>query len=100
MKRIVSYHVYDTSTDKALGTWTNQKSRVSTSYYEETLYVTPAGEYYLHLVGGPDSPARLGWGGRADFGIAGMGELIEPLTDEEAWAWERKFAPKEKSDGN
>ena len=93
MKRIVNYRVYDTDKDKSLGGWNNGKPRDADAYYEETLYVTSTGGYYLHMVGGPSSPAMLGWGGRADFGVAPMGELIEPLTNELAWKWGKKHLP-------
>ena len=94
MKRIVNYRVYDTDTDKKLGGWNNGRHPQAGSYYEESLYVNPNGAYYLYMFGGPDSPAMLAWGGRADFGIAGMGELIEPISNEEAWEWGKKHLPK------
>ena len=93
MKRIVNYRVNDTDKDKSLGGWNNGKPRDADAYYEETLYVTSTGVYYLHMVGGPSSPAMLGWGGRVDFGVAPMGELIEPLNNELAWKWGKKHLP-------
>lgn len=94
MKRIVNYRVYDTNADKKLGSRNNGKAPDADAYYEESLYVTPTGGYYLYIVGGPDSPAMPGWGGRADFGVAGMGELIEPVSNERAWEWGKKYLPQ------
>ena len=94
MKRIVDYRVYDTDTDKKLGNWNNGKRPDADAYYEESLYVNPNGAYYIYIFGGPNSPAKLGWGGRADFGIAGMGELIEPITKELARKWGQAVLPK------
>ena len=91
MKTIINYHLCDTETDKKLGTWNNGRHPEAASYYEENLYITPVNGYYLHLVGGYESPARLGWGGRADFGVAAMGELIKLLSAEEADAWMEKY---------
>ncbi len=94
MKRIVNYRVYDTDNDKRLGGWNNGKAPDADSYYEENLYITPTGGYYLHMIGGPDSPAMLGWGGRAAFGIAAMGQLIEPISSELAQEWGKKHLPQ------
>ena len=94
MKQIIQYRVYNTAVDRCLGGWNNGFHPESTSYYEENLYVTPTGAYYLYQVGGPDSPCRMAWGGRPDyFGEASLGCQIRPLTNEQAWGWGKAHLP-------
>lgn len=66
-------HVYDTNKAEALG------NRAYSFYgdpsgYEETLYQTKGGLYFLWGLGGSDSPYN-------------SGEDIRPLTEAEAKAW-------------
>ena len=66
-------HVYDTEKAEALG------NRAFGSYgdpagYEETLYKTKGGLYFLWGLGGVDSPYN-------------SGEDIRPITEKEAKAW-------------
>ena len=66
-------HAYDTNTAEALG------NRAHSYYgdpegYEETLYKTKGGLYFLWGLGGADSPYN-------------SGEDIRPLSEKEAKAW-------------
>ena len=66
-------HVYDTSKAEALG------NRVFSYFgdpagYEETLYKTKGGLYFLCGLGGDESPYD-------------SGEDIHPITEKEAQAW-------------
>ena len=66
-------HVYDTKLSEALG------NRANSYYgdpagYEETLYKTKGGLYFLWGIGGDESPYS-------------NGEEIRPITEAEAEAW-------------
>ena len=66
-------HIYDTSKAEALG------NRIFSYYgdpagYEETLYKTKGGLYFLWGVGGSESPYD-------------QGEEIRPISADEAKAW-------------
>ena len=66
-------HIYDTSKSEALG------HRAFSYYgdpagYEETLYQTKGGLYFLCGIGGADSPY-------------GSGEDINPISEKEAKKW-------------
>ena len=66
-------HVYDTATAEALG------NRAHGNYgdpagYEETLYKTKRGLYFLWGIGGADSPYN-------------SGEDIRPISEKDAKAW-------------
>lgn len=69
-------HIYDTTEAEALG------NRAYSYYgdpagYEETLYKTKGGLYFLWGLGGADSPYN-------------SGEDIRPLTEKKAKAWLKK----------
>lgn len=69
-------HVYDTKTAEAIG------HRAYSYYgdpagYEETLYKTKGGLFFIWGLGGADSPY-------------GQGEDIRPVSEREAKAWQKK----------
>lgn len=82
MQTTIANRHYDTDTAKALGNWqrgyTSDKGHIS-----ETLYVTEAGEYFLHGEGGP----RSRYAQRVAPNTWGYGERIIPMTVEEAHDW-------------
>ena len=66
-------HVYDTAKAEPLGNQAHGQYGDPTGY-EETLYKTKGGLYFLWGLGGADSPY-------------GKGEDIRPVTEREAKAW-------------
>lgn len=76
MKKIIKKITYNTETSellnsKAFGTFGDPKG------YEEKLYITKKGAYFLHCIGGIDSIYPT--------------EQIIPLTDEEKTSWENQL---------
>ena len=75
MKRHINNLLYDTDTAKPLGAWDNAQAPTALAYVCETLYRKKTGEYFLHGESGPEG--RYG----------ASGEVIRPLTLDEARAW-------------
>lgn len=59
MKKIICRKVFDTEKAKLIGTYSNvgrgASSKSDFKWYEESLYVTKYGQYFLYGVGGPMS---------------------------------------------
>jgi len=86
MKKIINGSVYDTSTAKPLGEYCHGHDSRDFGFWEETLYRTKAGKYFIHGWGGGNSKYGK-WVGNS----GGPGEEIRPYTLDEAkqWAEER-----------
>lgn len=54
MKRVIEGHRYDTDTAKKIGT-DGYSNRSDFDYWEETLYKTKSGFFFIHGEGGPRS---------------------------------------------
>lgn len=85
MKKIIEGSSYDTKTARMIAE--ADGNRGSFSQFDETLYCTKGGKYFLHGEGGPMSRwsrqvAQNEWTG---------GEGIEPLTPDEAGEWLERF---------
>ena len=84
MRAIYNGIVYDTDSDNAkrVATWSNGYYRSDFKWCEEDLYRTKKGRWFLHGYGGGLSKYREttgnGWC---------SGEVIQPMTDDEAKAW-------------
>lgn len=60
MRKIINGARYDTDTAKKLGHWESGEDCREFSYYEESLYRTKAGKYFIHGAGNAASPyARI-----------------------------------------
>ena len=82
MHKTIANKVYDTTTAKALGSWTKGYSS-DRGYLCETLYLKKTGEYFLHGEGGP----RSRYAQRVGPNTWGYGERILPMGNEEAHDW-------------
>ena len=82
MEQTVNQKTYNTETAKPLGNWQRGYSSEK-GYISETLYMTDAGDYFLHGEGGP----RSRYAQRVGMNTWGYGERIIPMSDEEAHAW-------------
>lgn len=90
MKKIINGKCYNTETAQELATYSNGLGRRDFSHYEETLYRTKKGAYFLYGMGGPASKYSVadgnGWSGGSD---------IRVLTEAGARAWMEKYADAE-----
>jgi len=85
MKKVINNAVYDTGTATFIGSFDNGYLPGDFSYYEETLYRTKSGKYFLHGEGGANS--RYGeWHGNS----GGSGEKIMPMSYDDAAEWAQK----------
>ena len=83
MKRIINGKRYDTSSAKKLAEACSKSyNRRDFGFWEEELYLTKSGNYFLHGVGGPASKyaeaCGQNWTG---------GEKIIPVSEEAAKVW-------------
>lgn len=85
MFKIINGKRYDTDTAKEMALWTNGHNYSDFNWVSETLYRKKTGEFFLHCEGGPmtmyNSRSGSGWG---------YGEVIRPLSEEEARIWAEK----------
>lgn len=82
MYKVIKGARYNTETAKHLASWNAPYAVSDFKYYEETLYRTKAGNYFIHGEGHGASPYRKrepdGWT---------HGEKIIPMTYEQAKKW-------------
>jgi len=84
MRKIIKRKIYDTDTAKQLACrYTGEYG--DTNGYEERLYFTNRGQYFIYGVGGADSPYPQ--------------ETIKPVTKEQADEWEASNAKPEETAG-
>lgn len=85
MKRIVNGKRYDT--DKAdLVAEASHGTPGDFSFYEESLYHTRRGAWFVYGEGGPSSP----YSQQVGSGSRGAGSAVVPLEDTEAMRWLEK----------
>lgn len=78
MKKVIKGAQYDTNAAKCLGNASANCLRSSFSYWEQTLYRTKSGRFFLH---------KEGFGYSHGDGSLGWGEEICPLNEESARQW-------------
>lgn len=88
MKKVLEGRLYNTDTAKKLASWENMENATDFSWYEETLYRTKTGRYFVYGEGNAMSPyakqiSSVSWK---------WGEKIKPLTPEEAKAWAERLS--------
>lgn len=83
MKKIVNGKTYNTETAELIGEyWTRGIKRGDFDYYEETLYKTKEGQYFLHVFGGAHMiPAKM------RNGMTRGSEYIDLISDRQAQEW-------------
>ena len=88
MRQVIGGKVYDTETADQLASADSSLTRTDFGHWEETLYRTKKGGYFLAGGGGPATKwARPGVGGRP-AGSSG----IRALSEQDARAWVEKYA--------
>lgn len=95
MKRIVNGKIYDTSTATRIAEASSHVGKSDFSWWEEELYVTPKGRFFVYGEGHANSK----WS-EACGNMRGPGSGIEALTEAEALAWceRRGIDPDDVSD--
>lgn len=86
MKRIVDGKRYDTDTAEVVATYEYRRSG-DFNWYEETLYRTKKGAWFLAGEGG----ARSKYGERVDQSTWGPGEGLQVLSEAEAREWLEQY---------
>ena len=84
MKKIIDGAAYDTKTARFVARESGNLGNFS--QWDETLYCTKKGKYFLHGFGGPASR----WSRQVGQNEWSGGEGIEPLTPDEAAEWLEK----------
>ena len=82
-RKIIDGKMYDTTTAKAVGSYSNTPYLTDFEYYRETLYRKRNGEFFLYGEGGPSSPYAEEVGTRE----WGYGERIIPMPEDDAKYW-------------
>lgn len=83
MKRIINGKRYNTETAEEISSKTGGGNPSNFGYFEESLYKTKRGNYFLHGRGGPSSKyAENNPNGGTDSGAG-----LEPLSEEETIVW-------------
>ena len=83
MYKVINGKKYNTDTAKLLGTWYAEYSSTDYKYFEEYLYRTKSGNFFIYGEGGPDSPYRQ----QVEYNTWTGGESIIPITFEQARKW-------------
>ena len=82
MRKVIDGKVYDTKTATNIAIWEPNPDTGNFHYICETLCRTRKGKYFVHGCG--HGFTKWAW---SDGRNSGMGEGIEPLTDDEALHW-------------
>lgn len=82
MKKVIGGARYDSDRARRLAHWEVGDIVARSDYYEETLYLTRSGRYFIHGAGGPRTP----YGRVCSSDGLVSGERIVPITEEQARA--------------
>ena len=82
MKKIIEGLKYDTETAEEITEWSNHYNCTDFNHYEETLFRTKNGRFFLYGNGNANSPYA-----KPVDNMRGPGADIVPLSDEEAIEW-------------
>jgi hypothetical protein len=82
MRATIHRRTYNTETATEIGYWNNGKYTSDFSFYEEMLYITTKGNYFIHGVGNALSKYAESSGNT----LSG-GSKILPITESEAIEW-------------
>lgn len=83
MKRVIDGKIYDTETATLIDEAAASCSLSDFGYWEESLYRTPRGRYFIAGSGGPMSR----WARQIEMNTWSGGAGIEPLSESEALHW-------------
>jgi len=83
MKKVIDGKMYNTETAQEIGTKSSDEGKNDFHYFDEALYKTPRGRFFLAGEGGAMTKYAQSCGGNAYCGGSG----IIPLTETEALSW-------------
>jgi hypothetical protein len=83
MKRVIEGKLYNTDTAQRIASAESSYSPGDFAYWEETLYRTPRGAWFVHGEGG----AMSRWSEPVGNNARGGGSGILPMSDAEAREW-------------
>jgi hypothetical protein len=83
MRKTINGLVYDTNAAVLVAEHFSGSDRSSFRHFEEALYRTSKGAYFLHGEGGGRSP----YAKRIGDSTWGWGSSIRPMSEQEAFAW-------------
>lgn len=83
MKKVINGKLYNTETAKSLGKGYSTAPRNDFSFWQEELFRTKSGAYFIYGEGGPASSYSVSTGSNSWSG----GEKILPLSPEDARDW-------------
>lgn len=86
MKEVINGKVYNTETATEVAEYWNQLAHGNFYYFEENLFITKKGSWFLYGKGGAYSKYGTCYGNYSKWG-----EKIIPLTEEEAFKWCEKY---------
>ena len=82
MKAIIDGRRYNTTTADEILEWDNGRGGSDWKWRVKTLYRTPKGSWFIHHKGGPMTDCARACGDMLD-----AGEYIEPVSDDDAFAF-------------
>ena len=85
MKRVINHTAYNTETAVWLAEFDNRWCSSEAEHWDETLMLTKTGKLFLHKSGG--ARTKYAQPVEGDEGWLEWGQVIEPITVEEAKAW-------------
>ena len=94
MKQIINGKTYDTATSEGLAEASSDCGHGDFRYWEESLYRTPKGRYFVAGEGGPMSSWAKSCGQNSYSGGSG----IRVLTEDEARTWVEQWCNSEYED--
>lgn len=83
MRKTINGLTYDTDTAVQIAEYSWGRNASDFGYFEEELYVTSKGAYFLHGSGGARSP----YAETLSANTWGPGEKLVPMTEQEAFDW-------------
>lgn len=87
MKKVIDGTLYNTESAKEIGSRSNGRSLRDFNYVYERLMKNKAGKYFLHGEGG----ANTCYAERVDSNCWTGGELITPMSRDEAFEWAQEY---------
>ncbi|OFV71538.1 hypothetical protein [Acetobacterium wieringae] len=86
MKKVIKNKLYNTQSATQLADWENGCPRMDPLYVKENLYIKKTGEYFIHAYGG----AATQYAEQSGNNQFTAGEILLPITFEEAESWAKE----------
>lgn len=86
MKKVIKNKLYNTQSATQLADWDNGYSKMDPLYVKENLFIKKTGEYFIYAYGG----AATQYAERSGNNEFTDGEILLPITFEEAESWAKE----------